>query len=58
MAQRVLAGMLNESLTILTVRYTQAMPSRGRSSLLVADVSNLLVCVHQLLPAICCESEE
>jgi len=23
MAQRVLAGMLNESLTILTVRYTQ-----------------------------------
>ncbi|XP_068085155.1 uncharacterized protein KIAA0825 [Anabrus simplex] len=57
-AQRVLAGMLNESLTILTVRYTQAKPSSGRSSLLVTDISNLLLCVRELLPAISNDAEE
>ncbi|XP_021923191.1 uncharacterized protein LOC110831470 isoform X2 [Zootermopsis nevadensis] len=58
MAQRVLAGMLNESLTILTVRYTQAIPSSGRSLLLVTDVSNLLLCVRQILPSICSDASE
>ncbi|XP_063226747.1 uncharacterized protein LOC134533250 isoform X2 [Bacillus rossius redtenbacheri] len=58
MAQRVLAGMLNESLTILTVRYTQATPSRARGLLLGTDVSNVLLCVRQLLPAVCGDSEE
>ncbi|XP_050514797.1 uncharacterized protein KIAA0825 homolog [Diabrotica virgifera virgifera] len=53
MAQRVFAGMLNESLTILTVRYTQSVPSEIRSQLIVVDISNLLVCVANLLPAIC-----
>ncbi|PSN52582.1 hypothetical protein C0J52_13082 [Blattella germanica] len=58
MAQRVLAGMLNESLTILTVRYTQAEPSSARSLLLVTDISNLLLCVREILPAICSDASE
>ncbi|XP_060523495.1 uncharacterized protein LOC132700308 isoform X2 [Cylas formicarius] len=58
MAQRVFAGMLNESLTILTVRYTQSSPSEARSHLLLVDVSNLLLCVAQLLPSICDTTEE
>ncbi|XP_018570086.1 uncharacterized protein LOC108910070 [Anoplophora glabripennis] len=53
MAQRVFSGMLNESLTILTIRYTQSSPSEARSQLLVVDISNLLLCVAQLLPSIC-----
>jgi len=53
MAQRVFAGMLNETLTILTVRYTQTAPSRERSQLLLVDVSNILLCVGELLPSIC-----
>ncbi|KAJ8922072.1 hypothetical protein NQ315_008713 [Exocentrus adspersus] len=52
-AQRVFSGMLNESLTILTVRYTQSCPSEARSQLLVVDISNLLLCIAQLLPSIC-----
>ncbi|KAH1027558.1 hypothetical protein HUJ05_001042, partial [Dendroctonus ponderosae] len=53
MAQRVFAGMLNESLTILTVRYSQCLPSEARTELLLVDISNLLFCVAQLLPSIC-----
>ncbi|XP_058464098.1 uncharacterized protein LOC131438241 [Malaya genurostris] len=53
MAQRVFAGMLNETLTVLTVRYTQTIPSRARSMLLLVDISNILLCVGELLPAIC-----
>ncbi|KAF7275918.1 hypothetical protein GWI33_011144 [Rhynchophorus ferrugineus] len=58
MAQRVFSGMLNESLTILTVRYTQSSPSQARSELLLVDISNLLLCVAQLLPSICDSAEE
>ncbi|XP_044259026.1 uncharacterized protein LOC123007679 [Tribolium madens] len=58
MAQRVFSGMLNESLTILTVRYTQSCPSEARSKLLVVDISNLLLCIAQLLPCICDKAEE
>ncbi|XP_063912179.1 uncharacterized protein LOC135129022 isoform X1 [Zophobas morio] len=58
MAQRVFSGMLNESLTILTVRYTQSCPSEARSKLLVVDISNLLLCIAQLLPCICDRAEE
>ncbi|EEZ98750.1 uncharacterized protein LOC658339 [Tribolium castaneum] len=58
MAQRVFSGMLNESLTILTVRYTQSCPSEARSKLLVVDISNLLLCIAQLLPSICDKAEE
>ncbi|XP_031358418.1 uncharacterized protein LOC116182062 isoform X2 [Photinus pyralis] len=53
MAQMVLAGMLNESLTILAVRYMQAKPSECRSKLFAVDIANLLLCVGQLLPCIC-----
>ncbi|CAH1127111.1 unnamed protein product [Ceutorhynchus assimilis] len=58
MAQRVFSGMLNESLTILTVRYTQSLPSEARSNLLLVDISNLLLCVAQLLPATCDSADE
>ncbi|XP_065157535.1 uncharacterized protein [Atheta coriaria] len=58
MAQRVFAGMLNESLTILTVRYSHAMPSKARSQLYTVDISNLLLCVTKLLPAICNTANE
>ncbi|XP_035792952.1 uncharacterized protein LOC118467058 [Anopheles albimanus] len=57
MAQRVFAGMLNETLTVLTVRYTQTAPSRARSMLLLVDISNVLLCVGELLPAICGNGE-
>jgi hypothetical protein len=53
MAQRVFAGMLNETLTILTVRYTQTVPSKARSQLLLVDIANILLCVAELLPSIC-----
>lgn len=52
MAQRVLAGMLNETLSILTVRYTQTTPSEKRSSLVLVDVCNLLLCVAELLASV------
>ncbi|XP_050091241.1 uncharacterized protein KIAA0825 homolog [Anopheles aquasalis] len=57
MAQRVFAGMLNETLTVLTVRYTQTAPSRARSMLLLVDISNVLLCAGELLPAICGNGE-
>ncbi|KAK9871526.1 hypothetical protein WA026_012898 [Henosepilachna vigintioctopunctata] len=58
MAQRVFMGMLNESLTILTVRYTQASPSMHRTTLLIVDLSNLLLCIAQLLPCVCDNAED
>ncbi|XP_023018112.2 uncharacterized protein KIAA0825 isoform X1 [Leptinotarsa decemlineata] len=58
MAQRVFSGMLNESLTILTVRFTQSVQSEARSQLLAVDISNLLLCVAQLLPSICESAKE
>ncbi|KAG8296309.1 hypothetical protein J6590_059577 [Homalodisca vitripennis] len=57
-AQRVFAGMLNESLTIVTARYTQARASSGRAMLLVTDISNLLLCVRHILPSICSSAPE
>lgn len=53
MAKRVLAEMLNETLTILTVRYEQIVPSVARSQLLLVDISNLLMCVADILPSVC-----
>lgn len=53
MGQRVFAGMLNETLTVLTVRYTQTQPSKARSQLLLVDICNILLCCGELLPAIC-----
>lgn len=57
MAQRVLAGMLNETLTILTVRYAQTLTSQARSQLLLVDVCNLLLCVSELLASVCENAE-
>lgn len=53
MAKRVFAGMLNETLTILTVRYSQVIPSQSRSQLLLVDISNLLLCMVEILPSVC-----
>lgn len=53
MAKRVLAEMLNETLTILTVRYEQIVPSMARSHLVLVDISNALMCFSAILPSIC-----
>ncbi|XP_055315065.1 uncharacterized protein LOC129575443 [Sitodiplosis mosellana] len=53
MAKRVLAEMLNETLTILTVRYEQIVPSVARSQLVLVDISNLLMCMADILPSVC-----
>lgn len=52
MAIRILAGMLNETLTILAVRYSQIEASQARSPLVVTDITNLLFCVAEMLPSI------
>lgn len=57
MAKRVLAEMLNETLTILTVRYEQIVPSVARSQLLLVDISNLLMCMADILPSVCDNGE-
>ncbi|XP_072939616.1 uncharacterized protein [Epargyreus clarus] len=53
MAQRIFAGMLNETLTILTVRYCQTNTTEATTPLLINDILNILLCVAQLLPSIC-----
>lgn len=53
MAKRVLSGMLNETLTILTVRYAQTVPSLSRSQLVLVDIVNLILCVADILPSVC-----
>ncbi|XP_053603804.1 uncharacterized protein LOC128671390 [Plodia interpunctella] len=53
MAQRIFAGMLNETLTILTVRYCQTNTTSSTTPLLLNDILNILLCVAQLLPSIC-----
>lgn len=58
LAKRVLAGMLNETLSILAVRYAQVVPSQGRSQLVLVDISNLLLCVADILPSVCESGEE
>ncbi|XP_013172114.1 PREDICTED: uncharacterized protein LOC106121150 isoform X1 [Papilio xuthus] len=52
MAQRIFAGMLNETLTILTVRYCQTNTTEITTPLLLNDILNILLCVAQLLPSI------
>ncbi|KAF6210245.1 hypothetical protein GE061_013349 [Apolygus lucorum] len=51
-AQRVFAGMLNESLTIFLARYSQAVISQARLPLIPNDICNILRCVANLLPAL------
>ncbi|XP_055911935.1 uncharacterized protein LOC129945964 [Eupeodes corollae] len=52
MAQRIFAGMLNETLSILTVRYSHIITSTARSQLHLVDICNLLFCISELLPHI------
>lgn len=37
---------------------SQATPSEARTQLLIADMSNLLLCIAQLLPSVCDDAEE
>jgi len=53
MAQKIFAGMLNETLSVLTVRYTQIVTSVARSTLHLVDICNMLLCIAELLPHIC-----
>ncbi|XP_068149227.1 uncharacterized protein [Drosophila tropicalis] len=53
MAQKIFAGMLNETLSVLTVRYTQIVTSVARSQLHLVDICNMLLCIAELLPHIC-----
>lgn len=57
MAKRVLCGMLNETLTILTVRYAHVIPSQPRSQLVLVDLVNLILCVADILPSVCENAE-
>lgn len=57
MAQRIFAGMLNETLNVLTVRYSHALTSSARAPLHLVDVSNLLFCLAELLPYVCDSGE-
>ncbi|XP_059216379.1 uncharacterized protein LOC106093356 isoform X1 [Stomoxys calcitrans] len=50
MAQRIFGGMLNETLSVLTVRYSQIVTSNARAQLHLCDICNLLFCVAELLP--------
>ncbi|XP_035438982.2 uncharacterized protein LOC118268551 isoform X2 [Spodoptera frugiperda] len=58
MAQRIFAGMLNETLTILTVRYCQTNTTDTTTRLLLNDILNILLCVAQLLPSICANGSD
>ncbi|XP_052121022.1 uncharacterized protein LOC113216088 isoform X2 [Frankliniella occidentalis] len=57
-AQRVFAGMLNESLTILVARYAAAEPSAARAPLLVTDLINMLLCTRELAVSVCADAAE
>ncbi|GLG96394.1 Uncharacterized protein GBIM_03390 [Gryllus bimaculatus] len=57
-AQRVLAGMLNESLAVLTSRLSQAAPSHARAPQLLTDAANVLLCCRHLLASVCSEGAE
>lgn len=53
MSQDVLSGIINETLSVLTVRYTQVVPSQARSQLLLVDICNILFCMSDLMPSLC-----
>ncbi|CAD7004473.1 unnamed protein product [Ceratitis capitata] len=53
MAQRIFAGILNETLGVLSARYSLILTSVERAQLHLADISNMLFCVAELLPYIC-----
>lgn len=53
MAQVVLSGLINETLSVLAVRYTQTAPSQARSQLLLVDVCNVVLCLADVMPALC-----
>ncbi|XP_067647757.1 uncharacterized protein [Eurosta solidaginis] len=53
MAQRIFAGILNETLSVLTARYSLILTSVERAQLHLADISNILFCAAELLSFIC-----
>uniref|UniRef100_A0A1A9WGB6 Uncharacterized protein n=1 Tax=Glossina brevipalpis TaxID=37001 RepID=A0A1A9WGB6_9MUSC len=53
MAQRIFGGMLNDTLSVLTVRYSQIVTSHARAQLHLVDICNLLFCITELLPHVC-----
>ncbi|EFN85448.1 uncharacterized protein LOC105182315 [Harpegnathos saltator] len=58
MAQRVFAGMLNESLSIITTRFTHGRPTLARSEQFWSDAFNVLCCTGYLALAACIDSDE
>ncbi|XP_032680366.1 uncharacterized protein LOC116848405 isoform X2 [Odontomachus brunneus] len=58
MAQRVFSGMLNESLSIITSRFTHGRPTLARSEQFWSDAFNVLCCTGYLALAACIDSDE
>lgn len=58
MAQNVLSGIVNETLSVLAVRYTQTAPSRERSQLMLVDICNVVHCLAELMPSLCENGEQ
>ncbi|XP_069483739.1 uncharacterized protein KIAA0825 homolog isoform X2 [Ambystoma mexicanum] len=57
-AQEILAEVLEESLAILSFRYSQAHPSCKRSSQIRIDVTTILLCAEKFLWSVCCSVRE
>lgn len=57
MSQDVLSGIINDTLSVLTARYTQTIPSQARSQLLLVDICNILLCMAELMPSLCQNGE-
>ncbi|KAG8037169.1 hypothetical protein G9C98_004491 [Cotesia typhae] len=58
MAQRIFAGMLNESLTIIVSRFIHGRPSLTRSQQFWSDAFNVLSCTGYLALAACADANE
>uniref|UniRef100_A0A0C9RUR4 KIAA0825_1 protein n=1 Tax=Fopius arisanus TaxID=64838 RepID=A0A0C9RUR4_9HYME len=58
MAQRIFAGMLNESLTIIVARFIHGRPSLQRSEQFWADAFNVLSCTSYLALSACDDGDE
>ncbi|XP_014469110.1 PREDICTED: uncharacterized protein LOC106741512 [Dinoponera quadriceps] len=58
MAQRVFSGMLNESLSIITTRFTHGRPTLPRTEQFWSDAFNVLCCTGYLALAACTDTGE
>ncbi|XP_023245520.1 uncharacterized protein LOC106647281 [Copidosoma floridanum] len=58
MAQRVLAGMLNDSLTIIACRFIHGRPSLTRSKQFWGDAFNMMCCTARLALSVCVSGDE